>query len=140
MAPDVVSFAVERGYWAGAADDASFSFSDTYDAVTPSGARFCEARVWSVFARLADPASFDAARYRPRLCAGRRRLHPSGQGTPEPYATRLLDREARYLDYAQGFNLTNRMPLFVRAKPGGVSRAEMHAALSDHFEGGSPRR
>lgn len=29
--------------------DESFSFSDTYDPVTFSGARFCEARVWSFF-------------------------------------------------------------------------------------------
>ena len=29
--------------------DETFSFSDTYDPVTFSGARFCEARVWSFF-------------------------------------------------------------------------------------------
>jgi len=45
MAADTVSFAIERGYFQGAPDDTSFSFSDTYDPLTASGARFCEARV-----------------------------------------------------------------------------------------------
>ena len=82
--PDVVEFAVARGYYNGTADDAArFSFSDVYDPVTVSGARFCEARVWYMFSQLADPDDFDAA---------------------------------EYLNYAQGFNLTNRMPLFVKGE------------------------
>ena len=44
---DVISFARDRGYYSGADED--FSFSDVYDAVTFSGARFCDARVWSFF-------------------------------------------------------------------------------------------
>jgi dipeptidase len=44
MAPDAVTFAIARGYWKGAADDVAFSFSDVYDPLTFSGARFCEAR------------------------------------------------------------------------------------------------
>lgn len=44
---DVISFARERGYYSGTDED--FSFSDVYDAVTFSGARFCDARVWSFF-------------------------------------------------------------------------------------------
>ena len=50
-APDAVSFAIERGYWKGSATDPAFSFSDTYDPVTFEGARFCEARVFSIFAQ-----------------------------------------------------------------------------------------
>ena len=42
MAPDVVSFAIKRGYWKGGATDPAFSFSGTYDPVTFEGARFCE--------------------------------------------------------------------------------------------------
>lgn len=42
---------------------------------------------------------------------------------------------ASYLDYAQGFNLTNRMPLFVKAKTSKVTRGEVHDMLSSHFEG-----
>jgi hypothetical protein len=34
----------------------------TYDPLTVTGARFCEARVWSVFNAIADPADFDAAK------------------------------------------------------------------------------
>ena len=82
-APDVVSFAIKRGYWKGAVDDPAFSFSDVYDPVTFEGARFCEARVWSVFSAAL-----------------------STRTNPQPMAM--------HLDYAQGYNLTNRMPLFVR--------------------------
>jgi len=46
-APDVISFARERGYFSGA--DKDFSFSDTYNPLDFEGARFCEARVWSGF-------------------------------------------------------------------------------------------
>jgi len=99
-APDAVSFAVEHGFYNGTADDPSFSFSDTYEPVTATGARFCEARVWYIFSQLADSADFDAA---------------------------------KYLSYAQGFDLKNRMPLFVKAK--NVSRGDVHAALSSHFQG-----
>lgn len=100
-APDVVSFALKHGYWKGAVDDPSFSFSDTYDPVTFEGARFCEARVWSIFSELADPADFDAA---------------------------------YYLPYAQGHNLTRRMPLSVRPKRR-LSRMDVHTLMSLHFEG-----
>lgn len=98
---DVVQFAIDRGYYNGAVDDPSFSFSDTYDPVTVNGARFCEARVWYIFANLADPEYFNAN---------------------------------AYLTYAQGYNLTNRMPLFVKAKPSKVSRNEVHTMLSSRYE------
>ena len=99
---DVVQFAIDRGYYTGDVNDPSFSFSDTYDPVTVNGARFCDARVWYIFANLADPEDFN----------------------PD-----------MYLDYAQGYNLTNRMPLFVRAKPSKISRNEVHTMLSSRFEG-----
>ena len=99
--PDVVSFAIERGYWKGGATDPSFSFSDIYDPVSFEGARFCEARVWNIFHTLAGPGNFDAP---------------------------------RYLDYAKGYNLTNRMPLFVKpAKK--LTRAQVHQLMSHHFNG-----
>jgi len=62
-AVDTVSFAIARGYWNSTVDDASFSFSDIYDPVTFSGARFCEARVWHIFSVIADPSEFDPAQY-----------------------------------------------------------------------------
>ncbi len=46
-APDVITFAREKGYYTGSDDD--FSFSDTYAPLDFSGMRGCEARVWSFF-------------------------------------------------------------------------------------------
>ncbi len=51
-APDVISFAREKGYFEG--NDADFSFSDTYAPVDFSGARFCDIRVWSFFKDIND--------------------------------------------------------------------------------------
>lgn len=44
---DVITFANEKGWFNGKNSD--FSFSDTYAPVDFSGARFCDARVWSGF-------------------------------------------------------------------------------------------
>ncbi len=44
---DVITFARERGFYEGSDDD--FSFADAYCPLTFSGARGCEARVWSFF-------------------------------------------------------------------------------------------
>ncbi len=49
-AEDVISFAREMGYYKGKNKD--FSFSDVYDSVDFSGARFCDARVWSFFEKI----------------------------------------------------------------------------------------
>jgi len=46
---DVISFAKQIGLYPKDAKDSDFSFSDVYDPVTFSGARFCDARVWSFF-------------------------------------------------------------------------------------------
>ena len=100
-APDVVQFAKRRGYWKGATDDRRFSFSDIYDPITFGGARFCEARVWSIFRLLADPTDFNAS---------------------------------QYLDYARGFDLTKRMPLFVKVAKK-LTRDDVHALMSNHFQG-----
>ena len=51
-AKDVISFARQMGYYSG--DDNDFSFSDTYAQINFEGARFCEARVWSGFRKVAD--------------------------------------------------------------------------------------
>ncbi len=96
---DVISFARKLGVFSGKDED--FSFSDTYDPVTFTGARFCEARVWSVFSTLMGTAWSN-----------------------------------QYLDYAQGYNLTNRMPLFVQP-PAKVSVATTMELMRSHFEGSS---
>ncbi|EAU65899.1 putative secreted peptidase [Stigmatella aurantiaca DW4/3-1] len=48
-APDVISFAREKGWFTGT--DKDFSFADTYHPLDFEGARFAEARVWSIFRR-----------------------------------------------------------------------------------------
>jgi dipeptidase len=59
---DAASFAVENGLYPGSATDPDFSFSDVYDPLTPTGARFCEARVWYVYSQLADPGESSGIR------------------------------------------------------------------------------
>jgi hypothetical protein len=54
FAPDVVEVAVHYGLYPEHANPLEFSFSDVYDPVTFSGARFSEARVWSIFSKIAD--------------------------------------------------------------------------------------
>lgn len=48
---DVISFAREQGYFTG--EDSDFSFSDAYAPLNFSAMRGCEARVWSVFRKVA---------------------------------------------------------------------------------------
>ncbi|MFO7448461.1 MAG: C69 family dipeptidase [Ignavibacteriaceae bacterium] len=48
--PDVISFAKEKGFFAG--EDKDFSFADAYAPVDFGGARFCDARVWSMFRKI----------------------------------------------------------------------------------------
>jgi dipeptidase len=49
---DVITFAREKGYFTGRDED--FSFADTYAIIDFDGARFCDARVWSGFRKIAD--------------------------------------------------------------------------------------
>jgi len=49
-AADVISFAKQHDFYKGA--DKDFSFSDVYNPVTFSGARACDARVWSFFRKV----------------------------------------------------------------------------------------
>ena len=48
---DVISFARDQGYFQG--KDADFSFADAYAPLDFEALRFCEARVWNVFRRIA---------------------------------------------------------------------------------------
>ncbi len=56
--PDVISFAREKGWYTGA--DKDFSFADTYHPLDFEGARFSEARVWSIFRRAAPSLKLGA--------------------------------------------------------------------------------
>lgn len=49
-APDVISFAREKGYYQG--EDKDFIFCDAYAPLDFEGARFCEVRVWSMFRKV----------------------------------------------------------------------------------------
>jgi len=51
-ATDVITFAREKGWYAGSDDD--FSFSDVYCPLDFQGARFCEMRVWSFYKDFSD--------------------------------------------------------------------------------------
>jgi dipeptidase len=92
---DVISFARENGLYEGS--DADFSFCDTYAPLTFSGARGCEARVWSFFNRVAP------------------------------------GMEA-YTDYAMGYNLDNKMPLWVEPSEK-ISPKAVFDLMRDHYEG-----
>ena len=74
-AADVMDVARGFGWYTGA--DADFSFSDVYAPVDFSGARFCDARVWSGF-------------------------------------NKVNSTMGDYLNYAMGYDLENRMPLWIK--------------------------
>eukprot|EP00934_Nitzschia_sp_Nitz4_P004232 Nitzschia sp. Nitz4//scaffold9_size221794//2765//4634//NITZ4_001310-RA/size221794-processed-gene-0.299-mRNA-1//-1//CDS//3329560893//4222//frame0 len=52
--PDVVEVAIHYGLYPADKDPLDFSFSDTYDPVSFTTARFSEARVWSILSQVAD--------------------------------------------------------------------------------------
>lgn len=92
---DVIDVARSYGWFSG--DDKDFSFSDTYAPLDFSGARFCEARVWSGF-----------------------NMVNSGM--------------AKYLDYAMGENLKNRMPLWI--KPDNkLSPKDVMGMMRNYYQG-----
>ncbi len=74
-AHDVIDFARQKGYYEG--PDEQFSFSDAYAPIDFGAARFCEARVWSMFKEVVPGMD-------------------------------------QYMDYAMGYDLENRMPLYVK--------------------------
>jgi dipeptidase len=94
-APDVVSFAREKGLYTG--EDKDFSFSDTYAPLDFGGARFCEARVWSGFNKVAKGMD-------------------------------------KYLDYAKGENLHNRMPLYIKPDHK-LTLTDVYGLMRDYYQG-----
>lgn len=60
--PDVIDFAIEKGYYD--PDDGPFSFSKAYNPLDPGGALYCEGRVWSVFRRAAPSLMLDKKYWR----------------------------------------------------------------------------
>ena len=89
-APDVITFAREKGYFNG--EDKDFSFCDAYAPLDFSGMRSCEARAWSAFNILCD-GKFTY-------------LDENGnEVTADAYD---------YFDYAMGWDKSKRFPLFVK--------------------------
>lgn len=57
-APDVIDFAVEKGYW-DPANGRPFDFAEAYDAPTVQSRRYTATRVWSIFRRAAPSLDDD---------------------------------------------------------------------------------
>ncbi len=93
-AADVISLAKELELYKG--KDKNFSFSDTYAPVDFGGARFCEARVWSGFNKVAGGME-------------------------------------KYTDYAMGYKLDERMPLWVKPDQK-LSVQDVMEMMRDHYE------
>ena len=109
-APDVISFAREKGYFSG--EDKDFSFCDAYAPLDFSGMRGCEARAWAAFNILCD-GKFTY-------------LDENGnEVTADAYD---------YIDYAMGWDKTKRFPLFVKPSRK-LSMKDVADVMRDHYEG-----
>ncbi len=108
-APDVISFAREKGWFSG--EDAEFSFRDAYNPLDFSGARACDARAWSAFNILTD-----------------------GQFTYAENGEEVSRPASDWLDYAMGYDLKGEMPLFVKPARK-ITVKNVADAMRDHFEG-----
>ena len=102
-AEDVISFARNKKWYSG--EDKDFSFSDVYAPVDFGGARFCDARVWAGFNKVA-----------------------SGMKKHTAYAMGKVEHGGE-----NNFP-TNRMPLWVKPDKK-VSVQDVMGMMRDHFEG-----
>ena len=109
-APDVITFAREKGYFTG--EDKDFSFCDAYAPLDFSGMRGCEARAWSAFNILCD-----------------------GRFTFEDENGNVVTKDAYdYIDYAMGWDKSKRFPLFVKPSRK-ISVKDVADVMRDHYEG-----
>ena len=109
-APDVISFAREKGYFNG--EDKDFSFCDAYAPLDFSGMRGCEARAWSAFNILCD-----------------------GKFTFEDENGNVVTKDAYdYIEYAMGWDQAKRFPLFVKPSRK-ISVKNVADVMRDHYEG-----
>lgn len=102
-AEDVISFARNKGWYNG--EDKDFSFSDVYAPVDFGGARFCDARVWAGFNKVA-----------------------SGMEKYTEYAKGLIEYGGKN-NYP-----TNRIPLWIKAD-NKLTVQDVMGMMRDHFEG-----
>ena len=109
-APDVISFAREKGYFNG--EDKDFSFCDAYAPLDFSGMRACEARAWAAFNILCD-----------------------GKFTFIDENGKEVTKDAYdYIDYAMGWDKTKRFPLFVKPSRK-LTVKDIADVMRDHYEG-----
>ena len=109
-APDVITFAREKGYFSG--EDKEFSFCDAYAPLDFSGMRGCEARAWAAFNILCD-----------------------GKFTFEDENGNVVTKDAYdYIDYAMGWDQSKRFPLFVKPSRK-ISVKDVADVMRDHYEG-----
>ena len=109
-APDVITFAREKGYFNG--EDKDFSFCDAYAPLDFSGMRACEARAWSAFNILCD-----------------------GKFTFMDENGNEVTRDSYdYIDYAMGYDTSKRFPLFVKPSRK-LSVKDVADVMRDHYEG-----
>ncbi|MDP2335474.1 MAG: C69 family dipeptidase [Bacteroidota bacterium] len=110
---DVISFAKKHNFYKGS--DESFSFSDVYNPLDFGGARFCDARVWSLF----------------------RKINKEIRENPDytNYAEGQLSRNPVLMDGSSNPNgfVSNRIPLWVKPDTL-VTREKVMAAMRDHYE------
>ncbi len=102
-AEDVISFARKKGWFSG--KDKDFSFSDVYAPVDFGGARFCDARVWAGFNKVAE-----------------------GMDKYADYAKGLVNH-----DGSNNFP-SNRLPLWVKPEKK-LTVQDVMGMMRDHFEG-----
>ena len=109
-AKDVISFARVKGYFDG--PDEEFSFSDAYAPYDFGTVRGCDARVWAAFNLLSNGWF----------------TYPDENG-------RLITKDAyTWLDYAMGYDMKNRMPLFIKPNKK-ISVKDVANVMRDHYEG-----
>ena len=109
-APDVITFAREKGYFDG--EDKDFSFCDAYAPLDFSGMRACEARAWAAFNILCD-----------------------GKFTFEDENGNIVTKDSYdYIDYAMGYDKTKRFPLFVKPSRK-ISVKDVADVMRAHYEG-----
>ena len=109
-APDVITFAREKGYFKG--EDKDFSFCDAYAPLDFSGMRACEARAWAAFNILCD-----------------------GKFTFIDENGKEVTKDAYdYIDYAMGWDKTKRFPLFVKPARK-LTVKDVADVMRDHYEG-----
>ena len=109
-APDVITFAREKGYFSG--KDSEFSFCDAYAPLDFSGMRGCDARAWAAFNILCD-----------------------GKFTFQDENGNEVTKDAyEYIDYAMGWDQTKRFPLFVKPSRK-ISVKNVADVMRDHYEG-----